>query len=367
MASLYQLKRKSGSIDKASADPAGKEVRFRLNLFTMSESNIARGWHIDPFGRHLRRFFDGTAWTDQVQTQSGEVRSDPLVPGSVPPPPVAPPALAPAGGEKKTDKKKVIAGVVAVVAALGVIGALVGDDPEDSPNTSAAGDNESDAQVAESVESEAVTARHPSAVSVVGSFQPPAGDLGSVNVVSFGPVTKTDDMFEDIRTVNVVVRNNTSGAVQGVDVTAIVRDPNGGLLEGSEEMSVSPFVLEPGAWGVGTMEIKNLGDAQVGTLTFNVNYSDGDGCSFFCPTYADISEITQSADSIRGLLTAPERMDTIFGIGVYVYCFNDAGDYLGYRVDFTADETLEAGEQTVFVVDVPKALCPNFALEAYDI
>lgn len=68
-----------------------------------------------------------------------------------------------------------------------------------------------------------------------------------------------------------------------------------------------------------------------------------------------------------GLGTAPERMDTIFGVGVYVYCFNDQGDYLGYHVDFTADETLEAGEQTVFVVDVPKSSCPNYAIEAYDI
>lgn len=333
----------------------------------MTESNIARGWHIDPFGRYLRRYFDGTAWTDQVQAQSGELKSDPLPPGAVPPPPVVSPAVAPSGGGKKTDKKKVVAIVVAVVVALGVIGTLVGEDSEESANNSPSEDQAPAAQVEDKVESEAVTARHPSAVSVVGTFQPPAGDPGSVNVVWFGPVTETDDMFEDIRTVNVVVRNNTSSPVQSVDVTAIVRDPNGGLLEGSEEMNVKPFVLEPGAWGVGTMEIKNLGDARVGTLTFNVNYNDGDGCSFFCPTYADISEITQSSDSIRGLLTAPERMDTIFGVGVYVYCFNDQGDYLGYHVDFTADETLEAGEQTVFVVDVPKSSCPNYAIEAYDI
>ena len=36
------------------------------------------GWFDDPYKRHLRRYFDGEQWTDQVQTTSGEAISDPI-------------------------------------------------------------------------------------------------------------------------------------------------------------------------------------------------------------------------------------------------------------------------------------------------
>ena len=39
------------------------------------------GWYEDPFGRHLRRWFDGGRWTDQVQTKNGDVATD-LVDGT---------------------------------------------------------------------------------------------------------------------------------------------------------------------------------------------------------------------------------------------------------------------------------------------
>ena len=42
----------------------------------MSES--APGWHPDPQGRHEHRFWDGTAWTDQV-SDGGVVSTDPVV------------------------------------------------------------------------------------------------------------------------------------------------------------------------------------------------------------------------------------------------------------------------------------------------
>lgn len=42
-----------------------------------------KGWLNDPYKRHLLRQFDGNQWTDQVQTASGQVMSDPIKPTAV--------------------------------------------------------------------------------------------------------------------------------------------------------------------------------------------------------------------------------------------------------------------------------------------
>lgn len=344
---------------------------------------MEKGWYNDPHGRYLRRYFDGTDWTNQVQSASGEVLTDNF-PGIAEPagaqgtgftaPGFQPGPSSPVAADNKS-KKKMWIGICVGIIVLGAIGnALGGRSSSGNSDTQATNQTvESDESTSgndvssEETDNSVPSPRHPADLVIVGEFQPPAGTSDTVEVVWYGPARKTDDLFEDIREVNLVVRNNTQDSVKRVNISAIVRDPDGGLLEGSEELSIDPMVLEPGAWGVGTLEIKNLGDAKVGSLTFNIDFDDDSGCTFFCPTYAELSEITQDGDSIKGLITAPERMDTIFGVGVYAYCFNDDGEYLGRSLDFTADETLEEGQSTVFVIDVLKSACPNFALEAYDI
>jgi hypothetical protein len=63
---------------------------------------MTAGWHPDPTGRFGARYFDGAAWTDQVQGANGQVTTDALErsPGATPPPPPAPapPAWGPPGG-----------------------------------------------------------------------------------------------------------------------------------------------------------------------------------------------------------------------------------------------------------------------------
>ncbi|HSL58661.1 MAG TPA: DUF2510 domain-containing protein [Acidimicrobiales bacterium] len=101
-------------------------------------------WEPDPFGRNQYRWFDGTAWTDQVSNDS-VVSVDPPDPGGAPAPGAAPPpgseptaAMAPvggapvppaaaapaapvaaAGGGGSGNKVPLILGAVAVVALIG--------------------------------------------------------------------------------------------------------------------------------------------------------------------------------------------------------------------------------------------------------
>lgn len=62
-----------------------------------SGSGSGAGWHPDPFGRHQFRWFDGSAWSDQVSNW-GSVTTDPLgvAPGA-PQAPAAPVASAAPG------------------------------------------------------------------------------------------------------------------------------------------------------------------------------------------------------------------------------------------------------------------------------
>lgn len=345
---------------------------------------MEKGWYHDPHGRYLRRYFDGSDWTNQVQAASGQVfeETSPDSAGQVIGVTPNPPSPGSISGDsefappKDKSRKKTWIGIgigILIIAAVG--NALGGGSSSESSTTQADSDPEvpqkslsdESASSEEAIGSSVPSPRHPSDLVISGDFQPPAGSGNTVEVVWYGPAKVKEDLFEDIREVNLVVRNNTQDAVGRVNVSAIVRDTNGDLLDGSEELRIDPNVLEPGAWGVGTLEIKNLGDAKIGSLTFNIDYDDDPGCSLFCPTYAELSEISQDGETIKGLLTAPERMDTVFGVGVYAYCFNEKGEYLGRALDFTADETLEEGQSTVFVIDVPRSACPNFALEAYDL
>lgn len=125
------------------------------------------GWQPDPDGRHEYRYWDGSAWTDQV-ADGGVVSSDP--PGDVPtevtgpapgtetviqplaaPAPAAAPAGPPSGADQAyvppgAAKKKVPVGILAlvglVVAALvaGLVIFLVGGDDDGGGSSGGTGD-----------------------------------------------------------------------------------------------------------------------------------------------------------------------------------------------------------------------------------
>jgi hypothetical protein len=127
----------------------------------MSDNSPA-GWQPDPTGRHDHRYWDGTAWTDNV-SDAGVAGTDPIAapaapvgpdatvadaPGAPTPPtdataawstsPTAPvpPAAQPVAGGGGSDSKKglLIGGAILAVIAVIVAALLLGGGDDDEPN-----------------------------------------------------------------------------------------------------------------------------------------------------------------------------------------------------------------------------------------
>ena len=118
-----------------------------------------KGWFDDPYKRHLRRYFDGDQWTDQVQTASGEVMSDPIEPT----------AVSLKSGESWWKKK--LGGKVpvwaAILAAFILIGAI-GNAFEESPTEQESNPTGQESRSAETVPEEDAP-EEPSVATTAGS------------------------------------------------------------------------------------------------------------------------------------------------------------------------------------------------------
>ena len=63
----------SGGINLTGSGPAGAAPAAGAG----AAAAPAGGWHPDPTGRHQQRWWDGSAWTDQV-ADNGAVSTDPV-------------------------------------------------------------------------------------------------------------------------------------------------------------------------------------------------------------------------------------------------------------------------------------------------
>ena len=75
-----------------------------------------KGWFGDPYKRHLRRYFDGEKWTDQAQTATGEMITDPIEPVAT-----ITPSGEPWWKKKLGGKVPVWAAILGVVMLIGAI------------------------------------------------------------------------------------------------------------------------------------------------------------------------------------------------------------------------------------------------------
>lgn len=94
-----------------------------------SDPPQAPGWYADPHGRHERRYWDGSTWTERV-ADGGASGTDPI--GAPPPPPAAggPGSGAPApatgtGAGTSRPPVALLAGIGVLVLVVVVVGAIV--------------------------------------------------------------------------------------------------------------------------------------------------------------------------------------------------------------------------------------------------
>lgn len=106
------------------------------------------GWFPDPYGRFQQRYFDGSQWTEHV-VDDGRQAVDPL--GATVSIPFATPSVRPIGVSGFLDKlgpdararaaaqlTVAMAGVGGLVAAIGIVAAIVGDDESSRVKTTIA-------------------------------------------------------------------------------------------------------------------------------------------------------------------------------------------------------------------------------------
>ena len=85
-----------------------------------AEAPLAAGWQPDPGGRHQYRYWDGSAWTDDV-SDDGVASTDPMAPVATPRPAATGPASAsppPAASDGRSKRVPVTAAAVVVVLLL---------------------------------------------------------------------------------------------------------------------------------------------------------------------------------------------------------------------------------------------------------
>ena len=102
---------------------------------------MEKGWYNDPYGRYLRRYYDGVSWTNQVQSAAGEVLTesspglaDPPESGSAEPSSPPPSMTAPSQGK---SKKKMWVSIGVGVLVIAAIGATADDSSGNSEESSA--------------------------------------------------------------------------------------------------------------------------------------------------------------------------------------------------------------------------------------
>lgn len=120
------------------------------------------GWHPDPFGRHEHRYWDGTAWTDQV-SDAGQAGTDPPAPAAAVGAVSATPYVPPSGSTSGSGKGKIVGlvlGGLAVVAVVVVLALVVlgGDDGDDTDANASGGADTSQDGSSDSVTVEEWTA-----------------------------------------------------------------------------------------------------------------------------------------------------------------------------------------------------------------
>lgn len=359
----------------------------------MSSGQTPPGWHPDPEDASQLRYWDGAEWTEHRSPVQATTNV-------APPPPTAAPerptstgaficailgaliALVPilgfvaiplgiiavvlgiSGLRRKPQRSKLslastLIGTIALVLPFVMLAALsdaIDEIVEENASQQGAAVAADAGEGNDSANNEFGPA---SGITVNGNVSLPFPADSGVLVMPIGDPRFVESTFEDVIEVPVAVLNNTSETVSSVSVSAIVRDQSGNLVEGSEEEFIRPEDLGPGKWGLGTLEVKNLELASLGTIEYTVTFNNG-SCDFFCTTTADISEwnFNSSGNGVTGIAVARDSMSFA---RAQIFCFDDSSRAIERTADLLAVDSLDEGQQSVFVLETTSA-CENFAL-----
>jgi hypothetical protein len=179
-----------------------------------------------------------------------------------------------------------------------------------------------------------------------GAIIVPPGTPGEVSVA----VTAPPSPASDNSTVPMIVRNNTTNVVSGIEVTGGARDAAGTLTASGSSQGFLPGTLEPGDWAIGFVFFDI--DALTGdeTFDFSVSFDDGPAGALVGRIDLPITEATLQGDRVVGVVrnesTSPGTLAQ-----VYVACFN-AGTLNEVYLGFVDGFEVPPGGSSPFTVDL---------------
>ena len=183
----------------------------------------------------------------------------------------------------------------------------------------------------------------------------PAGDPGLV-VIAAGPPS-------DFGVIPVVIRNNTDAPVYNLEISATARDAAGSVLGTGPGRDIVPALVPPGGIAFGRILFEDT-PLDGATIEYLVTGEPDPGTIFIRRNLEVIEHNLVGGNVVGTLLNSNTAALDL--INVAVICFDDALTPTTARDSYTDQESVEAGAQLPFSVDLlgDEAQCGRYLLAA---
>ena len=192
-----------------------------------------------------------------------------------------------------------------------------------------------------------------------GNASPPlaSGHPGVIDIVAQGAY--------DGSSVPIVLRNNTSGTVHGIEVTGEARDASSHLIGTGSSQDIYPNNVAPGQIAVGYVYFSGATLPAGTTFSFQSDGKLGADTPPFAKLDLSIGEASITADgSMVGTVKNPLAQRASGPIGVMAMCFDQAGHVLGETNGFADGHTVDPGGTDPFTLRLGATSCPVYLVGA---
>lgn len=192
----------------------------------------------------------------------------------------------------------------------------------------------------------------------------PAGDSGKLSVVAHGVPSQMSVGMP------VVIRNNTTKAIKGIDLSATARDSNGALLGAGNAIFSAPFVIVPGGLAIAAINFGGVEIPEDATFDFKIQPMQSSLARFRPEKDLDVVEANVFEDRIVGTLKNSQSGSVGGPIQVGAVCFDLEGNALSFDLGNVQAGTLAKGETasvqvTLLGYMVTGQGCPAFLIAGY--
>jgi len=181
----------------------------------------------------------------------------------------------------------------------------------------------------------------------------PTGKSGTLDVIVVGTY--------DGNVLPLVIQNNTEKSLTNLSISATARSVDGALIAAGGDQGLQPTHLSSGDYALGYIYFDGIDLPPDAIYEFEVNGDDASSVSYDAQRDLSVQEASFLGDHIVGLFVNDQDTIVQGPMGVYVTCFSEAGEIVGFAQAFTDKDQAEPGETVPFQVDLYGGVdCTNF-------